>query len=79
MLKTNPLLLELLYYQTPEDISWPLTLKKLKKDKNFQKTTIKSFQKLVHFCVFVFVVPKQIAHKMVITNNFVSQKTFIDF
>ena len=36
-------------------------------------------QKLVSFCVFVFVVSKQIAHKMVIAINFVLQKTFIYF
>ena len=29
--------------------------------------------------VFVFVVPKHIAHKMVITSNFVSQNFFINF
>ena len=33
-------------------------------------------QKLASFCVFVFVLPKHIAHKMVITSNFVSQKAF---
>ena len=36
-------------------------------------------QKLVSFCVFVFVVPKHIAHKMVMTSNFVSQKDFNNF
>ena len=30
--------------------------------------------KLVSFCVFVFVVSKHIAHRMVITSNNVSQK-----
>ena len=36
-------------------------------------------QKLVSFREFVFVVPKFIAHKMVITSNFVSQTTLINF
>ena len=35
-------------------------------------------QKLVSFCMFVFVVPKFIAHEIAITCNFVSQKTFIN-
>ena len=36
-------------------------------------------QKLVSFCEFVFVVPNLIAHKMVITSNFVSQTTLVSF
>ena len=36
-------------------------------------------RKLGPFCVFVFVVPKHIAHKMVITSNFVSQKLSSNF
>ena len=37
-------------------------------------------QKLVSFCVFVFVVLKhKLSLKMVITSNFVSQKAFIIF
>ena len=66
-------------YQTLEQVSWHLGLKKLKKwYKNFQKI-LKKLQKLVSFFVFVFVVQKYIAHKMVITGSFVSQKTFIAF
>ena len=36
-------------------------------------------QKLLSFCLFVFVVPKHIAHKMVITDTSVLQKAFINF
>ena len=36
-------------------------------------------QKFVSFCMFVFVVPKHIAHRMVIRSYFVSQKAFIIF
>ena len=36
-------------------------------------------QKLVSFREFVFVVPKLLAHKMVITSNFVLQTTLINF
>ena len=38
---------------------------------------LEKLQKLVSFCVFV--VPKHIAHKMVITSNFGSQNAFINF
>ena len=53
--------------------------KKLKKCQKIFKKPEKKSQKLVSFCVFVFVVPRHIAHKMVITSNFVSQKDFISF
>ena len=36
-------------------------------------------QKLVSFCVIVFVVPEHIAHKLVIASTFFSQKAFINF
>ena len=36
-------------------------------------------QKLVSFREFVFVVPKLLAHKTVITSNFVLQTTLINF
>ena len=80
MLKTNPLLLETTQRSIikpqrrfPGQWSW-----KNSNDKNFQKK-FKKLQKLVSFCVFAFVLPKQIAHKMVITSNFFSQKAFINF
>ena len=50
----------------------------MKKFKNLEK----KLQKLVSFCVFVFVVPKHIAHEMVVTGHFVSQNlssTFKNF
>ena len=46
--------------------------------KHFQKTW-KKLQKLVSFRVFVFVVPKYIAHKIVIKSKFVSKKAFFNF
>ena len=49
-----------------------------KNDKNYQKTW-KKMQKLVSFCVFVFVVQKHIAQKTVIKSNFVSQKFFVNY
>ena len=65
------------YYQTLKEIPWPLKVEKRKKNyKNFQKTW-KKLQKLVSFCVFV--VPEHIAHKLVITITFFSQKAFINF
>ena len=63
-----------LYYQTSKEIPWPQKLEKLKK---MSKIFKKKLQKLVSFCVFVFVVPKHIAHKMAILSNFVAQKAFI--
>ena len=81
MLKTSPLLLETIvpYYQTTlKEIILPLKPEKLKTDRNLKKKT-ENCKKLVSFCVFVFVVPKHIAHKMVITSNSVSQKAFINF
>ena len=69
MLKTNPLVARnnaVPYYQNLKEIPWLL---KLENKKNFQK--------LVSFCLFVFVVPKHIAHKTAIKSNFVSQKAFI--
>ena len=66
------------YYETLKEIPWPLKLEKRKDWQKFSKN-LKKLQKLVSFCVFVFVVPKHIAHKMVITSTFVLQKAFINF
>ena len=62
-----------------KEIPWPLKLEKCKKWQKYFKKTWKKLQKLVSFCVFVFVVPKHMAHKMVITSTFVSQKSFINY
>ena len=50
------------------------TEKNWKKWQKFSKKTWKKLQKVVSFCAFVFVEPKHIAHKKIITSNFVSQK-----
>ena len=65
------------YYQTLKKSLDPEPEKTHKMTKIFRN--VKKLQKLVSFCLFVFVLPKHIAHKMVITSNFVSQKAFINF
>ena len=60
-----------------KEIPWPLKLEKRKKKQQFSKNL--KIQILKSFCVFVFVEPKHIAHKMVITSTFVSEKAFINF
>ena len=66
------------YYQTLKEILWNLKREKLKKLQKFSKN-LNKLEKLLSFCVFVFVVQKYIAHKIVIKSNFVSQKAFINF
>ena len=68
------------YYQTSNEIPRPLNLDKLKKMpiKIFQKN-LKKLQWLAWFCVFVFVVQNDRAHKTAITSTFVSQKPSIYF
>ena len=82
MWKTNPLLLETMpcsiIKPQKKEISSPLYLEKLKKWQKFSKN-LKKIANIVSFCMFVFVVPKHRAHKMVITGYFVSQKAFIIF
>ena len=82
-LKFETLKFETLKYWKPLQYYWKLynaLLSNLKEDslapEETQKMT-KIFKKLVSFCVFV--VPKYIAHKMVITGTSVSQKAFINF
>ena len=84
MLKTNPLLLETM--QCPiikprRRFLAPEGGKTQKMTKIFKKLE-KKMQKLASFCVFVFVVPKHIAHKIVIENNLSRKKpssTFKNF
>ena len=81
MLKTIPLLLETMHCPIikPQRRFFALwSWKNSKNDKNFQKTW-KKLQKFVSFCVFVFVVPKHIADKIVIKYKFVSKKAFYNF
>ena len=77
-MKTNPLLLESVQCPTikpKKKFPAPWSRKNSKNDKKLSK----KLQKLESFWVFVFAVPKHMAHKMVITSNFVSQKAFINF
>ena len=81
ILKTKPLLLKIMQcslVKPQRTCTGPWSWKNSKNDKIFQKTGKKS-QKLVSFCMFVFVVPKHIAHKTIITSYFVSEKAFIIF
>ena len=81
MLKTNLLLLETMHcpiIKPQRRFLGPWSWKNSKNDKHFQKTW-KKLQKLVSFRVFVFVVPKHIAHKIVIKSKFVSKKAFFNF
>ena len=81
MLKTNPLLLETMQCSIvkPQRTFPGPESGKTQKMTKISKKLLKKLQKLVSFCIFVFVVPKHIAHKMVITSYFVSQKAFIIF
>ena len=81
MLKTNTLLLETKHcpiIKPQRRFLGPWSWKNSKNDKNFQKTW-KKLQKLVAFCVFVFVVPNHKAQKIVIKDKFVSKKAFFNF
>ena len=80
MLKTNPLLLETMQssiVKPQRTFPGPWSWKNSKNDKHFQKNLKKIEISII--LNFAFVVPKHIAHKMVITSYFVSQKAFIIF
>ena len=40
---------------------------------------MKKLQKLVSFCMIIFAIPTDIAHKMANKSNYILQKTFINF